>query len=201
MRISYLEIYLEAGYDLLDPSHETKGLEDLPKVTMQEDEDGRTHLRNLSAQVARSEEEALNLLFMGDTNRVISETPMNEASSRSHCIFTIGIDARRAGSDVVRRSKLHLVDLAGSERAKKTGIEGTVFKEARYINLSLHYLEQVIIALQEKQKYVPYRNSMMTSVLRDSLGGNCKTVRWPRYELGRRSPPYLTTPTLPYAHR
>ena len=154
VRISYLEIYLEAGYDLLDPSHETKGLEDLPKVTMQEDEDGRTHLRNLSAQVARSEEEALNLLFMGDTNRVISETPMNEASSRSHCIFTIGIDARRAGSDVVRRSKLHLVDLAGSERAKKTGIEGTVFKEARYINLSLHYLEQVIIALQEKQKHV-----------------------------------------------
>ena len=91
---------------------------------MQEDEDGRTHLRNLSAQVARSEEEALNLLFMGDTNRVISETPMNEASSRSHCIFTIGIDARRAGSDVVRRSKLHLVDLAGSERAKKTGDRG-----------------------------------------------------------------------------
>ena len=149
MRISYLEIYLEAGYDLLDPSHETKGLEDLPKVTMQEDEDGRTHLRNLSAQVARSEEEALNLLFMGDTNRVISETPMNEASSRSHCIFTIGIDARRAGSDV-----LHRVDRAGSERAKKTGIEGTVVKEARYINLSLHYLEQVIIALQEKQKHV-----------------------------------------------
>ena len=89
---------------------------------MQEDEDGRTHLRNLSAQVARSEEEALNLLFMGDTNRVISETPMNEASSRSHCIFTIGIDARRAGSDVVRRSKLHLVDLAGSERAKAAAL-------------------------------------------------------------------------------
>ena len=168
---------------------------------MQEDEDGRTHLRNLSAQVARSEEEALNLLFMGDTNRVISETPMNEASSRSHCIFTIGIDARRAGSDVVRRSKLHLVDLAGSERAKKTGIEGTVFKEARYINLSLHYLEQVIIALQEKQKYVPYRNSMMTSVLRDSLGGNCKTVKWPRSEPGGRSPRTSSPPPLPYAHR
>ncbi len=204
VRISYLEIYLEAGYDLLDPSHETKGLEDLPKVTMQEDEDGRTHLRNLSAQVARSEEEALNLLFMGDTNRVISETPMNEASSRSHCIFTIGIDARRAGSDVVRRSKLHLVDLAGSERAKKTGIEGTVFKEARYINLSLHYLEQVIIALQEKQKYVPYRNSMMTSVLRDSLGGNCKTVRDGREtQTGRPlpSPPVPHAPTLPYVYR
>ena len=68
---------------------------------MQEDEDGRTHLRNLSAQVARSEEEALNLLFMGDTNRVISETPMNEASSRSHFADRLGDDAR-IGSDVVR---------------------------------------------------------------------------------------------------
>ena len=106
---------------------------------------------------------------------MISETPMNMASSRSHCIFTISIEARPSGSDVVRRSKLHLVDLAGSERVKKTGIEGTVLREARYINLSLHYLEQVIVALQEK-KFVPYRNSMMTSVLRDSLGGNCKTV-------------------------
>ena len=175
VRVSYLEIYNEAGYDLLDPSHETKGLEDLPKVTLQEDHDGRIHLRNLSAQLARNEEEALNLLFVGDTNRMISETPMNMASSRSHCIFTISIEARPSGSDVVRRSKLHLVDLAGSERVKKTGIEGTVLREARYINLSLHYLEQVIVALQEK-KFVPYRNSMMTSVLRDSLGGNCKTV-------------------------
>ena len=175
VRVSYLEIYNEAGYDLLDPSHETKGLEDLPKVSLQEDHDGRIHLRNLSAQVARSEEEALNLLFVGDTNRMISETPMNMASSRSHCIFTVSIEARKEGSDVVRRSKLHLVDLAGSERVKKTGIEGTSLREARYINLSLHYLEQVIIALQEK-KFVPYRNSMMTSVLRDSLGGNCKTV-------------------------
>ena len=175
VRVSYLEIYNESGYDLLEPSHETKGLEDLPKVSLQEDTEGRIHLKNLSAQVARSEEEALNLLFVGDTNRMISETPMNMASSRSHCIFTIGIEARKEGEDVVRRSKLHLVDLAGSERVKKTGIEGTVFREARYINLSLHYLEQVIIALQEK-KFVPYRNSMMTSVLRDSLGGNCKTV-------------------------
>ena len=148
MRISYLEIYNEAGYDLLDPSHETKGLEDLPKVSLMEDDHGKIHLKNLSAQLARSEEEALNLLFVGDTNRMISETPMNMASSRSHCIFTVGIEARKEGSDVVRRSKLHLVDLAGSERVKKTGIEGTVFREARYINLSLHYLEQVIIALQ-----------------------------------------------------
>ena len=107
---------------------------------------------------------------------MISETPSNMASSRSHCIFTLAVDMRKPNSDVVRRSKLHLVDLAGSERVKKTGIEGTVLREARYINLSLHFLEQVIISLQERHKFVPYRNSMMTSVLRDSLGGNCKTV-------------------------
>ena len=107
---------------------------------------------------------------------MISETPSNMASSRSHCIFPLAVDMRKPNSDVVRRSKLHLVDLAGSERVKKTGIEGTVLREARYINLSLHFLEQVIISLQERHKFVPYRNSMMTSVLRDSLGGNCKTV-------------------------
>jgi kinesin family protein 6/9 len=63
-------------------------------------------------------------LFLGDTNRTISETPMNQASSRSHCIFTISLEARAAGSDVVRHSKLHLVDLAGSERVAKTGEGG-----------------------------------------------------------------------------
>jgi hypothetical protein len=82
-------------------------------------------------------------LFVGDTNRTISETPMNQASSRSHCIFTLHLEARPAGGDTVRRSKLHLVDLAGSERVGKTGIDGTTLKEAKYINLSLHFLEQV----------------------------------------------------------
>lgn len=81
-------------------------------------------------------------LFLGDTNRTISETPMNQASSRSHCIFTVYIEARKPGEALVRRSKLNLVDLAGSERVNKTGIEGKELKEAKYINLSLHYLEQ-----------------------------------------------------------
>jgi kinesin family member 6/9 len=73
--------------------------------------------------------------------------------------------------------QLHLVDLAGSERVGKTGVGGQLLAEAKYINLSLHYLEQVIVALAEKgRSHVPYRNSMMTSVLRDSLGGNCMTT-------------------------
>uniref|UniRef100_A0A672USH5 Kinesin-like protein n=1 Tax=Strigops habroptila TaxID=2489341 RepID=A0A672USH5_STRHB len=175
--VSYLEIYNECGYDLLDPRHEASRLEDLPKVTIMEDPDQNIHLKNLSLQQATNEEEALNLLFLGDTNRMIAETPMNQASSRSHCIFTIHISSKEPGSATVRRSKLHLVDLAGSERVAKTGVEGHLLTEAKYINLSLHYLEQVIIALAEKNRsHIPYRNSMMTSVLRDSLGGNCMTT-------------------------
>ncbi|RQM11810.1 hypothetical protein B5M09_001018 [Aphanomyces astaci] len=171
--ISYLEIYNNQGYDLLNEDHQnTKDIEDLPKVSMLEDEDGNCHLRNLSMHRVASEEDALNLLFL---------TSMNLASSRSHCIFTVSLESRRGGgSEVILRSKLHMVDLAGSERAHKTGAKGKVLREATYINTSLHYLEMVIVALHEKntkgRSHIPYRNSMMTSVLRDSLGGNCKTV-------------------------
>ncbi|CAN0208080.1 unnamed protein product, partial [Ectocarpus sp. 12 AP-2014] len=154
-----------------------------------EDEDGNIHLRNLSVYLAANEEEALNYLFLGDTNRAISETAMNKASSRSHCIFTISVEGRKHGSDKVMRSKLHLVDLAGSERVHKTQTGGQTLVEAKHINVSLFFLEMVIVALRERgakgrrvpyraccPQHIPYRNSMMTSVLRDSLGGNCKTV-------------------------
>uniref|UniRef100_A0A3Q1JRE2 Kinesin motor domain-containing protein n=1 Tax=Anabas testudineus TaxID=64144 RepID=A0A3Q1JRE2_ANATE len=175
--ISYLEIYNETGYDLLDSRHEASRLEDLPKVLIMEDPDQNIHLRNLSLQQSANEEEALNLLFLGDTNRMIAETPMNQASTRSHCVFTVHLCRREPGSATLRRSKLHLVDLAGSDRVSKTGLNGQLLTEAKYINLSLHYLEQVIIALSEKKRsHIPYRNSMLTSVLRDSLGGNCMTT-------------------------
>ncbi|KAJ1461060.1 P-loop containing nucleoside triphosphate hydrolase protein [Pelagophyceae sp. CCMP2097] len=175
-----MEIYNEQGFDLLDPGHETKAQADMKRVKMMEDADGNFHLRNLGLHRAESEEDALNLLFLGDTNRAISATAMNQASSRSHCIFTIFIEGRQVGSDVVLRSKLHMVDLAGSERTHKTKSDGVTLREAQYINTSLFYLEMVIVALNEKSKqgrsHIPYRNSMMTSVLRDSLGGNCKTA-------------------------
>ncbi|KER29696.1 LOW QUALITY PROTEIN: hypothetical protein T265_13309 [Opisthorchis viverrini] len=167
--ISYLEIYNENGYDLLDTRYAVaKKMEDLPRVTLFEDtEAGTVHLRNLSIHPAVGVDEALNLLFTGDTNRIIAEkytrlqislvftgdsteslvydvlqTPTNEASSRSHCIFTLHITSRSRTSSTVRRAKLHLVDLAGSERVYKSGIDGTTLTEAKYINLSLHYLEQ-----------------------------------------------------------
>eukprot|EP00892_Ulva_mutabilis_P001049 jgi/Ulvmu1/10945/UM007_0124.1 len=181
LHISYMEIYNSTAYDLLDPSRDIKELSDLPPVTILEDDEGRFHMRQLSLNPASSEEDALNLLFLGDTNRMIAETPMNMASSRSHCVFTLHLEARRPGEATVRRSKLHLVDLAGSERVSKSGIGGSTLSEAKYINASLLFLEQVIIALQERamgiaRPHVPYRNSLMTMVLRDSLGGNCKTT-------------------------
>lgn len=181
--VSYLELYNESGYDLLAAEDmEVSRLEHLPKVTMLEDEDGNYHFRNLSVNPCASEEDALNLLFLGDTNRAIGETEMNQSSSRSHCIFSLLVEKRPHSTDTVVRSKLNLVDLAGSERVHKTNSSGQTLKEAQYINTSLFFLEMVIIALHEKTKkgkeqtHIPYRNSMMTSVLRDSLGGNCKTL-------------------------
>merc|ERR1719335_668680 len=98
------------------------------------------HLRNLSVYPVQTEDDALNHLFIGDTNRVVAETPMNDASTRSHCMFILWVDSTKPDSDTVRRAKLHLVDLAGSERISKTGVEGNLQKEAKYINLSLHFL-------------------------------------------------------------
>eukprot|EP01016_Furgasonia_blochmanni_P018370 TRINITY_DN20886_c0_g1_i1.p1 TRINITY_DN20886_c0_g1~~TRINITY_DN20886_c0_g1_i1.p1 ORF type:complete len:328 (+),score=82.67 TRINITY_DN20886_c0_g1_i1:64-1047(+) len=112
--ISYLEIYNDDGYDLLDENHTTKNLSDLPKVQPRETANGQIILNGLSMHKAQNEEDALNLLFIGDTNRVVSETPKNDASTRSHCIFMIQLEAKRAGSDVKTISRVHLVDLSGS---------------------------------------------------------------------------------------
>jgi kinesin family protein 6/9 len=184
IQISYLEIYNNDGYDLLSEEHSNqyKELTDLPRVVPMERSTGDLVLSGLSSHRVGKEEDALNLLFIGDTNRAVCETPMNDASTRSHCIFIITIESRKLDSDVKSVSKVHLVDLSGSERVGKTGVNGVLLKEACSINLSLHYLEQVINSLQKKmnsndpdQYFVPYRNSLMTMVLRDSLGGNCKT--------------------------
>jgi kinesin family protein 6/9 len=181
--VSYLEIYNSVGYDLLVKDHGINATSDdpIPKVTMLEDEYGAFHFKGLSMHLVSSEEEALDMLFVGDTNRAIAATEMNQNSTRSHCIFTIMLEKRQVGCDTVTRSKLNIVDLAGSERVSRTNSAGQILKEAKYINSSLFFLEMVIVALYEKEKkgknvHIPYRNSMMTSVLRDSLGGNCKTI-------------------------
>ncbi|KAF8303239.1 putative kinesin [Trypanosoma cruzi] len=177
--VSYLQIYNDKGQDLLNHGRDARRLEDLPTVTIHDGDEEEMLLKGLAQHGAPNVQEALNLLFLGDTNRLYCETPMNKTSSRSHCVFTIYLEARAHGSSVVRRSKLNLVDLAGSERVSKSGVSGTVLTEAKHINLSLHYLEQVIMALSEqasgRREHVPFRNSFMTMVLRDSLGGNCRT--------------------------
>ena len=119
---------------------------------MLEDEDGNFHFKNLSMHMVSSEEDALNLLFLGDTNRAIAATEMNQNSTRSHCIFTVVLEKRTAGTDTVIRSKLNIVDLAGSERVSRSNSAGQTLKEAKYINSSLFFLEMVIVALYEKEK-------------------------------------------------
>lgn len=136
--ISYLEIYENHGYDLLDDKHTNSQLIDLPKVKPYENEQGELIFRNLSLHRADNEEDALNLLFIGETNRAVCETPMNDVSTRSHCIFIIHIESNPIGSDTKRYSKLHLVDLSGSERIKNSGVDGKLMREAIAINCSLY---------------------------------------------------------------
>lgn len=125
MRISYLEIYNEILYDLLN-------IHNKADLQIMEGEDRSISIRGLTMPIANSEEEALSLMFEGETNRVICEHELNSVSSRSHCIFTIHLESRSrvesTGQTVC--SKLNLVDLAGSERVGKTGSSGTVLKEA-----------------------------------------------------------------------
>ncbi|KAI4488048.1 hypothetical protein M0804_004896 [Polistes exclamans] len=181
--VAYLEIYNEYGYDLLDRKQQQQQvqqamrLEDLPRVRIQEDEKGKLHLKNLTYHNVKSEDRAMELFLIGDSRRVTVDTPTNPQSSRSHCIFTIIVSIKQFGANRYKRAKMHLVDLAGSERVYKCAISGTVLTEAKHINLSLHYLEQVIVCLnQENSGHIPYRNCLLTAILRDSLGGNCITT-------------------------
>ncbi|XP_003397784.3 kinesin-like protein KIF6 [Bombus terrestris] len=181
IEVAYLEIYNETGYDLIDRKHQrdfaVTRLEDLPRISIREDEAGKLHLKNLTFYCVKNLEDAFELLVLGDHNRVTADTPMNPQSSRSHCIFTIVVSTKKFGAEQYKRAKVHLVDLAGSERVYKCSITGTILTEAKHINLSLHYLEQVIVCLgQESAGHIPYRNSLLTSILRDSLGGNCLTT-------------------------
>eukprot|EP01112_Ceratiomyxa_fruticulosa_P010632 TRINITY_DN2820_c0_g1_i1.p1 TRINITY_DN2820_c0_g1~~TRINITY_DN2820_c0_g1_i1.p1 ORF type:complete len:954 (+),score=259.19 TRINITY_DN2820_c0_g1_i1:209-3070(+) len=180
VRISYVELYNETMYDLLAFANPDAPHFENEELKIVEDANGTTHIMGLTKMIANSEEEALNLLFEGETNRAIAEHQLNKSSTRSHCIFTLYLDIRSRveSSEKITLSKLNLVDLAGSERLKKTGSGGIVMKEAMFINKSLSFLEQVIISLSKKKKdkaHVPYRQTKLTNILKDSLGGNCKT--------------------------
>ena len=178
--ISYLEIYNNDGYDLLSDTgaggtQRRFELESLPRVRIRENKSRQLILTNLSIHEIDNFQEGMALLMLGDDNRVVAETPKNDASTRSHCLFMIQIESQKIGEDLKTLSKLHIVDLSGSEKPSKTNLSGIRMTEALNINVSLFYLEQVIIEINNKSSYIPYRNSMMTMCLRDSLGGNCKT--------------------------
>eukprot|EP00112_Aurelia_sp_Birch-Aquarium-sp1_P016510 Seg3754.2 transcript_id=Seg3754.2/GoldUCD/mRNA.D3Y31 product="Kinesin-like protein KIF9" protein_id=Seg3754.2/GoldUCD/D3Y31 len=177
IRISYMQIYRDKIYDLLESADNFDMTPE--QLTVTEDDNGLTYVKGLSCHPAQTEEEALSLLFEGESNRVIRNHQLNQFSSRSHCIFSIIIESRSRtiSSASYTLSKLNLVDLAGSERIGKTLAEGQAQEEALHINKSLTFLEQAVIALaDQRREHVPYRQSKLTHVLKDSIGGSCQTV-------------------------
>ncbi|XP_069507115.1 kinesin-like protein KIF3B isoform X1 [Ambystoma mexicanum] len=173
VRASYLEIYQEEIRDLLSKD-QSKRLE------LKERPDTGVYVKDLSSFVTKSVKEIEHVMNVGNQNRSVGSTNMNEHSSRSHAIFMITVECSELGLDGenhIRVGKLNLVDLAGSERQAKTGAQGERLKEATKINLSLSALGNVISALVDgKSTHIPYRDSKLTRLLQDSLGGNAKTV-------------------------
>ncbi|XP_038170694.1 kinesin heavy chain isoform X1 [Arvicola amphibius] len=169
IKVSYFEIYLDKIRDLLDVTK--------TNLSVHEDKNRVPFVKGCTERFVSSPEEILDVIDEGKSNRHVAVTNMNEHSSRSHSIFLINIKQENIETEQKLSGKLYLVDLAGSEKVSKTGAEGAVLDEAKNINKSLSALGNVISALAEGTKsYVPYRDSKMTRILQDSLGGNCRTT-------------------------
>jgi len=172
--VSFLEIYNEIIFDLLVPrAKQAKG-----GLEVREQKGVGVYVKDLTEMVVESADKLSQLVESGFSHRTTASTKMNEGSSRSHCIFIIKVHQKDANDETKNTfSKLNLVDLAGSERAKSTEAEGDRLKEGANINKSLSALGNVINALSSiaggnKKVFVPYRNSKLTRVLQESLGGN-----------------------------
>ncbi|XP_057956385.1 kinesin-like protein KIN-12E [Malania oleifera] len=173
-KCSFLEIYNEQILDLLDPSS--------TNLQIREDTKKGVYVENLKEMEVASARDVIQQLVQGAANRKVAATNMNRASSRSHSVFTCTIESKWEAQGVAhhRFARLNLVDLAGSERQKSSGAEGDRLKEATNINKSLSTLGLVIMNLVNmsngKSLHVPYRDSKLTFLLQDSLGGNSKTT-------------------------
>uniref|UniRef100_A0A8C1FVY7 Kinesin-like protein n=1 Tax=Cyprinus carpio carpio TaxID=630221 RepID=A0A8C1FVY7_CYPCA len=168
MEVSYFEIYLDKIRDLLDVSK--------TNLSVHEDKNRVPYVKGCTERFVCSPDEVMDTIDEGKSNRHVAVTNMNEHSSRSHSIFLINVKQENTQTEQKLSGKLFLVDLAGSEKVSKTGAEGAVLDEAKNINKSLSALGNVISALAEGTTYVPYRDSKMTRILQDSLGGNCRTT-------------------------
>ncbi|EEC69596.1 hypothetical protein OsI_38942 [Oryza sativa Indica Group] len=173
-KCSFLEIYNEQITDLLDPSS--------TNLPLREDIRNGVYVENLTELEVGCVSDIIKLLMQGSANRKVAATNMNRESSRSHSVFTCIIESRweKDSASNLRFARLNLVDLAGSERQRTSGAEGERLKEAANINKSLSTLGLVIMSLVDqahgKQRHVPYRDSRLTFLLQDSLGGNSKTM-------------------------
>nr|XP_009687712.1 PREDICTED: centromere-associated protein E [Struthio camelus australis] len=178
LRVSYMEIYNETITDLLCDIRKKKPL------GIREDVNRNTYVEDLIEEVVVAPEQVMEWIRKGEKNRHYGETKMNEHSSRSHTIFRMIIESRERSDPAnancdgaVMVSHLNLVDLAGSERASQTGSEGLRLKEGCNINRSLFILGQVIKKLcDDPSGFINYRDSKLTRILQNSLGGNAKTV-------------------------
>ncbi|KAL7681113.1 putative kinesin-like protein [Plasmopara halstedii] len=173
VRVSFLQLYNEELKDLLDPDTDKK------LRLMEDTKKGGIYCMNLLEVTATTAKHVYELVNTGVKNRITSETLMNENSSRSHSIFTIRIHSKEhnaTGEDLLRVGQLNLVDLAGSECVGRSGARNARAREAGTINQSLLTLGRVITALVDNLPHVPYRDSKLTRLLQESLGGRAKTT-------------------------
>ncbi|ESP00790.1 hypothetical protein LOTGIDRAFT_140562, partial [Lottia gigantea] len=168
---SMLEIYNETIRDLLSEDQTLTH-----DIKMKGKDSGDVHVTNLTTVNVTQESEVFDLLKRASHNRAVAETKCNERSSRSHSVFQLHITGKNSSTDESCQGTLSLVDLAGSERLKQSGSEGQRLKETLCINKSLSNLGNVIMALGKQDSHIPYRNSKLTYLLQNSLGGNSKTL-------------------------
>lgn len=180
--VSYLQLYMETVQDLLDPANDNIAIVEDPKS-------GDVSLPGATLVEIRDQHSFLELLQLGEAHRFAANTKLNTESSRSHAILMVHVRRSLKTSEsngnshmtkslkppLVRKGKLVVVDLAGSERISKSGSEGHTLEEAKSINLSLSALGKCINALAENSSHVPFRDSKLTRLLRDSFGGTART--------------------------